>query len=72
MNIIKLGNADCDRGEFYFICGNCGCEWTANRGDDGLKISPPCVEFYTYMKCPCCKETAYDRFSRRRRTNNDQ
>lgn len=41
MNIIKHGNADCNRGEFYFICNNCGCEWSANRGDNGLKISPP-------------------------------
>ena len=71
MNIIKQGNTNHARGEFYFICDNCGCEWSANRGDNGLKISPPCVEFYTYMDCPCCKETAYDRFLRRRRINND-
>lgn len=65
MNIIKPGKAG-NTGEFYFICNNCGCEWSANRGDDGLKFSPPCVEFYTYMNCPCCKKTAFNKSSHRR------
>ena len=47
------------KGEFYFKCRNCGCEWYADRGE--VKISPPCVEFYTYMKCPTCGTVCYDR-----------
>lgn len=54
MNITKRGDPAKSHGEFRFVCKNCGCEWNANRGDKGLHISPPCCEFYTYMKCPNC------------------
>lgn len=58
MNIINPGKTT-RKGEFYFKCRNCGCEWYADRGE--VKISPPCVEFYTYMKCPNCRAVCYDR-----------
>lgn len=62
MTIIKAGDSSkAKKGEFFFHCKNCGCEWYANRGDEGLKISPPCFEFFTYMKCPNCKKVVYDR-----------
>ena len=54
MQITKQGDPKKSHGEFKFICKNCGCEWNANRGDKGLKFSPPCCEFHTYMKCPNC------------------
>ena len=59
MNIIKPGNPQ-RVGEFRFTCRNCECEWYANRGDNGLKISPPCCEFYAYMRCPNCGKEAID------------
>ena len=62
MNIRKTGDISKQRrGEFSFKCKNCGCEWDANRSDKGLNISSPCVEFYTYMKCPNCGRMTYDR-----------
>lgn len=61
MNIIKQGNPEFITGDFYFKCKKCGCVWAANRGDRGLKISPPCMEFFTYMKCPNCNEMAYSK-----------
>lgn len=61
MVIIKPGDSSKAEGEFYFECKECGCVWTADRGDSGLKISPPCCEFFAYMKCPNCGETSYDR-----------
>lgn len=62
MTIIKAGKASKqERGEFFFRCEKCGCEWYADRGDKGLKISPPCVEFYTYMSCPNCGHQTFDR-----------
>ena len=62
MNIVKLGISLTERkGEFHFNCKECGCEWFADRGDNGLKISPPCCEFFAYMDCPNCKTTSYDR-----------
>lgn len=54
MNIVKLGNVQNRPGEFHFVCEKCGCEWYADRGDNGLKISPPCCKYYAYMKCPSC------------------
>lgn len=60
VNITKIGRPS-KRGEFLFECTNCGCEWDASRGDDGLSISPPCIEFYAYMKCPCCGKTIVDK-----------
>lgn len=60
MNIVRLGKPQNKQGEFHFICDECGCEWYANRGDSGLKISPPCCEFYAYMKCPNCDKQAID------------
>ena len=61
MKIAKLGVSQKAAGEFHFTCPNCGCEWYADRGDKGIKISPPCVEFFAYMKCPNCNKTVYDR-----------
>ena len=61
MNITKLGNTQKRRGEFFFRCKKCGCEWYADRGDEGLRFSPPCCEFYVYMKCPNCKSYTEDR-----------
>lgn len=61
MTIIKHGDAEKRSGEFRFVCTNCGCEWMADRGDKGLEFSPPCVEFYAYMKCPDCGKIAFDR-----------
>ena len=60
MNIVKLGNYQNTKGEFHFICEKCECEWYADRGDKGLGISPPCFEFYAYMKCPTCKAEVID------------
>lgn len=55
MHIIKLGDlTKSKKGEFHFTCKNCGCEWYADRGDNGLKISAPCFEFFVYMRCPNC------------------
>lgn len=59
MIVIKPGKKINREEEFYFKCSDCGCEWTANRGDKGLEFSPPCFEFYVYMKCPHCHKTAY-------------
>lgn len=61
MNIIKHGDINKRTGEFRFKCKKCGCEWFADRGDNGLKISPPCVEFYAYMNCPDCGKCTTDR-----------
>jgi hypothetical protein len=62
MNIIKPGKPQMQKhGEFYFKCKKCGCEWDADRGDEGFGISPPCMEFFTYMPCPCCGDMTYDR-----------
>lgn len=62
MNIIKSGDVTKSKnGEFHFTCKHCGCEWYADREDSELHISPPCVEFFTYMKCPNCNRTTYDR-----------
>ena len=59
MRIIKQGqNNTC--GEFYFKCPNCGCEWDINRGE-GVKFSPPCMEFFAYMNCPNCGFEVRDR-----------
>ena len=58
MFITKPGRKIETVGEFRFACKRCGCEWNADRGDNGLHISPPCCEFYAYMNCPNCgKET---------------
>lgn len=54
MVITKHGTPQKISGGYNFVCKKCGCEWNANRGDKGLKFSPPCCEFYTYMKCPNC------------------
>lgn len=56
MVITKLGDVSKAHGEFHFRCHRCGCEWWASRGDKGLGISPPFMEFFVYMKCPNCKE----------------
>ena len=56
MVITKLGDVNKAHGEFHFRCHHCRCEWLANRGDKGLGISPPFMEFFVYMKCPNCKE----------------
>lgn len=56
MVIIKSGEPNKAHGEFYFRCNYCKCEWAASRGDKGLGISPPFVEFFVYMKCPNCKK----------------
>lgn len=61
MTITKCGDVSKAKGEFRFACEYCGCEWTADRGDEGLKISPPCFEFFAYMKCPNCKMNARDK-----------
>lgn len=62
MTITKPGDpAKMHRGEFSFRCKKCGCEWNADRGDKGLKISPPCCEFFAYMDCPNCGSYAEDR-----------
>lgn len=61
MIITKHGNMSRAKGEFRFCCEECGCEWCADRGDNGLHISPPFVEFYAYMNCPCCGELTIDR-----------
>ena len=62
MRVTKHGNPEKAKpGEFRFKCERCECEWDANRGDKGLNFSPPCCEFYAYMKCPECGETAFDR-----------
>ena len=61
MVIINTGDVSKAKGEFNFKCKECGCEWYANRGDKGLRISPPYCEFFAYMKCPNCGETSYDR-----------
>lgn len=37
---------------FYFICNQCGAEWSAERKE--VTISPPCLPFYVTMKCPYC------------------
>lgn len=62
MHIVRLGIPQtAGRGEFHFLCKKCGCEWYADRGDKGLKISPPCCEFYAYMDCPNCNSYTADR-----------
>ena len=61
MVIIKQGDPSKAKGEFYFECRECGCVWRADRGDSGLEISPPFVEMYAYMDCPCCGKMTYDR-----------
>ena len=61
MTIIKHGDTEKRSGEFHFVCKNCGCEWRADRGDKGLKFSPPCVKFYAYMRCPDCGKITFDR-----------
>lgn len=58
IRVIKQGAA---YGEFNFSCKNCGCEWSANRTDKELHISPPCLPFYTYMNCPNCGTFTTDR-----------
>ena len=62
MKIIKSGDTNKSKqGEFHFTCKHCGCEWYGDRSDEGLRISPPCMPFYTSMKCPNCDKTTYDR-----------
>lgn len=61
MTITKPGDPTKSHGEFSFRCKKCGCEWNADRDDRGLKISPPCVEFYAYMDCPNCESFTKDR-----------
>lgn len=61
MIITKYGKPQKAHGEFRFRCEKCGCEWAADRGDKGLNISPPCFEFFAYMKCPNCETEARDK-----------
>ena len=62
MKIVNAGDVNySEKGEFHFKCARCGCEWYANREDPELHISPPCVEFFTYMACPNCGKTTHDR-----------
>jgi hypothetical protein len=56
MQIIKHGNPQKTKDEFHFFCKNCGCEWYADRKDDGLRISPPGFAFLVCMECPNCKK----------------
>ena len=65
MQITKVGNLEfTKKGEFFFHCKKCGCEWYADRGDKELHISPPICRFYTYMECPNCGEMTDDRDER--------
>ena len=61
MIIINPGSAAYGVQEFHFKCEKCDCEWYAGRSDAALKISPPCCEFFAYMKCPNCGKECYDR-----------
>ena len=61
MVITKAGKSSEAKGEFKFVCKKCECEWCADRSDKELHISPPCVPFFTYMKCPNCGQMTYDR-----------
>lgn len=48
MHIIKQGEPQ-RKGEFHFICENCGCEWS-------VKFSRSFMEYFAYMYCPNCEE----------------
>lgn len=54
MIIVKMG--EYINKEFHFICNNCKAEWYAERSE--VKFSPPFMEYYVYMKCPCCGDEA--------------
>lgn len=51
MIITKYGESTMMKG-YAFACDNCGCEWIAHRNE--VSISPPCFEYFIYMKCPWC------------------
>ena len=55
MFIINNGNPKKSAASFRFLCNNCGCEWTAERKE--VSITPPCLLYEIYMKCPNCKQT---------------
>ena len=59
MIIINFGDRSKATGKIYFKCKNCNCEWYAEIKE--VKISPPCVPLYYYMKCPNCNKTVEDR-----------
>ena len=67
MLVVKLGDSKFrknKKGSFFFHCKRCGCKWYANSDDKGLNFSPLDCKFYTYMDCPNCYETTYDREKR--------
>lgn len=61
MVVYKEGNQDMrvSNVDFFFKCNDCGCEWGAKRKE--VNITPPCLPFAAYMKCPNCRKTVYDR-----------
>ena len=62
IKVIKTGYPmSTKHSEFKFICRNCGCEWEADRTDNELHISPPCLPFFTFMDCPNCGCRTNDR-----------
>lgn len=71
MFVINSGDQKKSAASYRFCCGNCGCEWMAERKE--VKISPPCLPYYVYMKCPNCRKTVeamtYDELKRRAATN---
>jgi hypothetical protein len=59
MRVVKAGKSQYRRiGEFFFYCSVCECEWKADRGDRDVSITPPCLPFDVYCKCPCCGRRA--------------
>lgn len=59
MKIIKPGKPQNRQNEYYFVCGICGCEWTANEGDKGLSIC--FLPSFASMDCPNCRKWCVDR-----------
>lgn len=55
MFIINSGNPEKSASSFHFSCDNCGCEWMAERKE--VKITPPCLPYEVYMRCPNCRKT---------------
>lgn len=54
MFIAKCGDPKKSAAPYRFSCDNCGCEWTAERKE--VNITPPCLPYEVYMKCPNCKQ----------------
>lgn len=55
MLIINSGDPKKNASLFRFSCDNCGCEWMAEPKE--VKITPPCLPYKVYMKCPNCRKT---------------